>query len=405
MSQNLSIAYLNQYLLEHPVLLPTLTDIDHRLPGLVYGRNEFVGGGYFSAWYNRIGKDTMFCKNPGLIEFNKPVINYSQSDKLTFEQVSDKRCLDLRASHWHKPWVIMWSGGIDSTVILVSIIRNLPPSDFGNIQVWCTNTSIYENPKFFNDHIRPNFEIISDHDTLNVYKDVFLIAGECEYMLGFGASFFARSAEEPGVNELRWADNRDFLIKSFSSTSWPSTSEIDFFNWVYNAMGESIRSTGLPIITIREWWWWMLFNYQWTAVIMHHIDHHCAKENNTRFLKNYIPWFHSNDYQIWGIQNLNEIARIKNKSIGKQYIHTVLKDEYYLNFKSKIDSSSRVSHRKWFTEGNTEPRPKLWANDYVYDDRLFCVLNNNECLYLDRDQDQIIELLPEHINLDSLNYL
>ena len=58
MSQNLSIAYLNQYFLEHPKLLPVLNDISTKLPRLVYGRNEFVEA-VTSSWYNRIGKDTM----------------------------------------------------------------------------------------------------------------------------------------------------------------------------------------------------------------------------------------------------------------------------------------------------------------------------------------------------------
>ena len=182
MSQNLSIAYLNQHLLEHPSLLPALMDIDPRLPELIYGRNDFVGG-YISSWYNRIGQDTMFCRNPNQIEQNKLVTNYSVPTTETFEQVTDQRCIDLHRTHWHKPWVVMWSGGIDSTLMLTSILRNISPGDFKNIQVWCNSASVYENPKFFMDHIQPNFEVVSDMETMSMARDVFMIAGESGYIL------------------------------------------------------------------------------------------------------------------------------------------------------------------------------------------------------------------------------
>ena len=90
-----------------------------------------------------------------------------------------------------------------------------------------------------------------------------------------------------------------------------------------------------------------------------------------------------------------------------QYIYTIFKDEFYLNFKTKIDSSSltSTSNRVWVGYGFGDPRPKDCDINHVLDNRAFCVLNNHECLYLDKDLDQIIKLLPEHINLDSLNYL
>jgi hypothetical protein len=189
MSQNSSIAFVNHYLLEHTSLRPVLSNIDPALPGLIYSRNEFEPGQYASSWSNRIGKNTMFCKQ-GQIEFNKNVPNYSQSFDQSFDQVSDQRCLDLRASHWHKPWVVLYSGGVDSMVILISILRTLPPSDFKNIKIWCNNGSIYENPRFFNDYIKPNFECISDYSTHNMDHDVFLLCGEPGFVLGLAKYIF-----------------------------------------------------------------------------------------------------------------------------------------------------------------------------------------------------------------------
>ena len=406
MSQNLSIAYLNQYFLEHPKLLPVLNDISTKLPRLVYGRNEFVEA-VTSSWYNRIGKDTMFCKTPGTIEFNKHVTDYSGSCTQSFEQVSDQRCMDLRASHWHKPWVILWSGGIDSTIIMTSILRNIAPSDFKNIRVWCDNGSIFECPKFFFDHIKPNFEIISDYETMALGNDVFVFAGESGFVLSLEK--YKRHAERSGFDQsgkdLLWANNRDHLVSFCDTIGWPGTTKHEFSNWLYNAMEENIHSTGLPINTISEWWWWLLFNHHCSSNLMQHIDHYCVKETHHRFLENFVPWFHSDLYQQWGIHNLGKITKMPNKDIAKQYIHTVFKDEIYLNFKTKVISGSRRPRRQWFEPHHLDQRPRNWDIDFVQDDRVFCVLNNKDYLYLDQDFDQIVELLPEHINLDSLDYL
>jgi hypothetical protein len=401
-----SIAYLNQYFLEHPSLLPALMDIDPRLPALIYRRNEFEKGNA-SAWYTRIGKNTMFCNNTGQFDFSKPILDFSKPFSESFEQVSDQRCVDLRKSHWHKPWVVMWSGGIDSTTVMTSILRNLPSSDFKNIQVWCNSASVFENPRFFMDHIRPNFKVIS-HRSYNDMcndEDVFVIAGESGYVLGIEK--YKWHADRSGHNDQGqdrlWTD-RDHLVSYCDSTGWPATPGIDFANWLYNVMEENIRSTGLPILTVREWWWWFVFNHNWTGNIMQHVYQYCGRESHGRFLENFIPWVHSDLYQQWAIHNLNDIVRMKNKSIAKQYIHSVSGDQCFLDFKMKVVSNRRDTRQMYF-DIKMQDRPRMLKNPAQKDDRIICILNNRDCLYVDQDVDLISDLLPAHINLDSLRYL
>ena len=401
----LSIAFVNQYLLEHPALFPVLSDLDSRLPTLVYNHNEFEGG-VANSWYSRAGKNTMFCNNPGTIEYNKLMPDYTQPFNLSFEQVSDLRCLNLRVSHWHKPWVIMWSGGIDSTVIMTSILRNISPADFKNIRVWCNTASIYENPKFFKDHIIPNFELVHDYETLGMCNDVFVINGEPGYPMSIEK--YVKQAGLTGFDELQndllWRNSRDKLVACLNNTKWPATPGINFSNWLYNGLEENILSTELPINTVREWWYWLLINYNWSGCLMQHIDQYCDRQYYSNYFKNNISWFHDDDYQLWIVNNISNISKMKNKAVGKQYIQTVFKDKFYLNFKTKSASNSRNVKRKFF-RNEEQNRPKNWTVKSPPDDRIFCILNNNDFLYLDQDLDQIINLLPAHMNLDSLNYL
>jgi hypothetical protein len=265
---------------------------------------------------------------------------------------------------------------------------------------------VCENPKFFYDHIVPNFEVLSDRDYNDMCEDVFVLAGESGYVLGLEK--YKWHAGQTGFDDLGrdllWANNRDHLVTFFDKNGWPATSGVDFANWLYNAQEENIRSTGLPIHTVSEWWWWFVFNQNWVGNIMQHVYQYCVRKNHQRFLENFIPWFHSDLYQQWAIHNLAEIVRMKNKSIAKQYIHSVFSDQCYLDFKMKVVSNSRSTRQLYFGIA-PQDRPRSSKENPLEDNRILCVLNNRDCLYLDQDVDVISQLLPAHINLDSLRYL
>lgn len=397
MSNSSSIAFINQYLLDHPSLRPVLADINPDLTRLINGMNDF---GYMSSFYNRIGKDTMFCKNPGSVDFMRFLIDYSPISDLTFEQASDRRCMELRKSHWSKPWVILWSGGIDSTVIIASVLRNLPSSDFSNIKICCSSGSIYENPRFFVDHVCPNFEVINNPDMSTVYSkvdDVFIIHG----LPGHRTipEIWSPKLRKHGVGELLWQNNRDRLVSLLSDDSPVS---VDYCNWIYNAMADNILSTGLPIVTISEWCWWFGFNHMWGTInLSNYIRSVPRALSNSTTLNNTINWFNCSDYQKWEIQNFKNPDHLTTKLDFKQYIHTMAKDEYYLKFKRKIKSNHLTPCNRFISDNPKTPEQYAYLASHHY----FCILENLEFLYLDTDFDQIAELLPAHFNLDSLQYL
>lgn len=396
MSETSPIAFVNQYLLDQPCLSPLLTDINPDLTRLVNGISYL---GNTSSFYNRIGKDTMFCKNPGLVEFNRRLTDYSQTFDQSFEQVSDRRCIELRNSHWIKPWVIMWSGGIDSTVIVASVLRNLPAVDFSNIKIWCTSGSIYENPRFFVDHILPNFEVINDPDMAKVYQvdDIFIIQGDPGMI--WGMDYFNLKLENYGCGDLKWQHNRDQVISILSDG--PEIS-VDYCNWMYNALAENIHSTGLPIDTLGDWFWWVAFNHMWGVVNLMDINQYVPRiGRNSTILNNKVNWFDSDGYQQWIIRNFKNFKRRFDKTDLKEYIYTVSDDVYYLKFKRKIRSNQRKKYNAFIYDRSKTPEQYA----YLARDHYFCILENLEFLYLDTDFDRIVELLPDHFNLDSLQYL
>jgi asparagine synthetase B (glutamine-hydrolysing) len=111
------ILYFNSAYLNHPAVKQTI--INHR------GQDTFSKltnldklNTSHTAWYSRTGNNMLPFKN-GLIDvpgFAMP--DYNPNCNRAWTDVTDQRCMDLRASDWHRPWVVFWSGGIDSTVIV-----------------------------------------------------------------------------------------------------------------------------------------------------------------------------------------------------------------------------------------------------------------------------------------------
>jgi hypothetical protein len=98
-----------------------------------------------------------------------------------------------------------------------------------------------------------------------------------------------------------------------------------------------------------------------------------------------IDWYNTKEYQKWSMHNIlvkknygNNIANIKQ--YAKEYIYDFDHDEYYRVFKMKGASVS-------------------WARETVSDPKPFCYLDDFTWLGLDNDLDQILNLLPDYLNL------
>lgn len=331
------------------------------------------------SFYSRLGKDTLpFKYDRDFFDADIPRIdpNFNKS----FEQITDERCHDLVTQYFDRPWLIQWSGGIDSTVIVSSILKNLSPQQLKNITVSCNSISVFENPKFYYDWIVPNFNIINSTslDTTALLDTYYIIDGNPADMLqGSGFGLFARNI---GIDmSLNWKKSADVLIKFLSS----QVGQIGA-HWMYSRIEENINSLnieGLEIEFCSDWFWWINFNWKWPADCMREMDWIKLK-NLKPYFKSMINWFDSQNYQQWSIKHGRYSLLDTNTDAGnykmpsKQYIYQLDKNEHYLRFKTKVFSNSRINNRSWL-----------------------CVLDDLTTLSVDQDLDLILELLPSHLNI------
>lgn len=368
------IIYVNQKLLHDPRLREFLGNYN-------YDWNSFLG---VSQWnpgvegiYVRAGTNTLPLKNDLVHEMNMGMPAYDPGFAMTFEEITDLRVTTLRQNLWNRPWIVKWSGGIDSVVIVTSILKNLPRQDWANIKIACNRVSVYEHPKFFYDHILPNFSVIdSNHLELNSpeLNNYYTIVGEPADQLYGGYASRGFLGESVTKN---WRTDPDELINMF-------TRAVDkkFAQWFYEVTRANIESVDVPVETYYDFFWWLFFNFFWMPVRLRslHFQTDINVDNFNLYMQNFIHFFNTEEYQRWSLVNRLGTKYAVNiahrKLASKQYIYNFDHDEYYYRFKTKMESMS--------------------LRTFAYD-KTFCLLDDHTRLNLDRDLDQILTLLPEHI--------
>lgn len=340
------------------------------------------------AWYPRVGKNTMPFRNDIM---NHPWIDSSMPDydvnfNKSWADITDQRCQQLLKDHNNKYWLVLWSGGVDSTMILASILKNFTKDQLTQVHVALNRLSVYENPRFYHDHILPNFHQL-DSTTLivdsNLLEKYYLIYGEpADKLFTMGGSVQKIMLDNCSDLDRNIFSDPDVLINQF-------TVEVDktFASWFYESIVENIKSVDIPIETYEDFFWWSGFNFNWIAAKIR--SGRFLDDRNSQTYRNYfnnlIFWFETHDYQRWAMRLENRRNGGKRGShIGqyklpaKQYIFDIDHNEYYFNFKLKSSSNAR----------HVGSKPQI------------CMLEDFSILTSEKDQDLILQLLPDHINLN-----
>jgi len=320
----------------------------------------------------RIGDNVFPFRTDAIDSCNIKPPKYDSSFTKTFADVTDEQCQQWLKEKTDRPWLVFWSGGIDSTVIVASILKNSTTAERENIYVACNRASIYELPRFFYNHVQPNFKLIPTPDSCKQPLDELyhVIDGEFAdqlYSSGIGWELL-RLCPDSLTSDFR--RDPDLLLNQLASRT-----NKNFATWYYEHILDNINSSNLPIETYHDFYWWLFFNYHYTDVYLRLREKAVANKYSPR-------WFATNEYQQWAMNN-NQIGTKYTLNLGdsklasKQYIYDFDHDEYCRVF--KIKSKSRLLFYKL----------KL--------DKEFCTLDDFSKLYVDCDLERILELLPDYI--------
>jgi len=309
--------------------------------------------GKISTIINTVTMDT--CKLPSYdVEFSK---DYSE-----ICHVRARKLLD-HVIKTDQKLTVLYSGGIDSTTILVSLLMTGTQYELQKyVLVLLSDKSIKENPNFYYKYIVKNFNCASSYN-FNRYLGApryMVINGEGNdqlfgsYSLYFFSDHFGKEILSRDMTNDLMIDLINFKLKDIETSTNLAT-----------ILEKLFVETPVSLPTVFHRFWWINFTLKWQCVYLR-----LLAWSQTRYRNNIIPehnystFFHDKDFQLWSMKNSGDL--IPNswndyKWHSKKMIYDFNKDrDYYLN-KTKQGSLSSLCDLK-------KPLKAIGSNMTFYDE-------------------------------------
>ena len=245
----------------------------------------------------------------------------------------------------------LYSGGIDSTCLLVSLLKQATPRQRKNIVVLLSHESINENPRFYEDHIRGKLRVESSIMFVNLLggNDILLSAELNDQLLG--SDLVAQLIARYGSAAVHQPYDRGRLLAIFAESLSGDAETAGF----YLDLFERIRDVApVPIDTNFEFLWWVNFTTKWQACLAYVLLFTppqkaltVAKDYlDTRF----ISFYNTDEFQLWSMNNPDKKIRdswASYKWISKDVIYDYTKDAEYRDNKTKVRSRQVVLRQQY----------------------------------------------------------
>ena len=241
------------------------------------------------------------------------------NSNLTYKDCCIKKAQELINIHnatGHSIY-LMYSGGIDSSVMLASFIELLGVEEASKrIKIVLTHESIIENPGFWSKFIRPNFTVVNSL-TYRPDKNSITVLAELNDQL-FGSdiikSIYAYGGNNAINNPATFGNLFDFLSKQ---TNMPD----DFTEIWTNLLISSFENFPRSDKTLWDIFWWYNFVFKWTNVKYRYIMYTDVLYSPEVIKNNVFNFYDSTDFQLWSMNNKEP----KHLGTIESYKHTAKK--------------------------------------------------------------------------------
>jgi len=336
-------------------------------------KNDSASGGKFLIDLARVYKPQRFVARRG--EWSLPwpqeippgfeMPTYDPNFNKKFDEICDNRANDIKdlINSKNQKIAVMYSGGIDSTVIMAALIKNLTQEELKNVSVCANAHSMIENPTFWKKFIWGKFEILDSsvvkYDDLieNGYRPITADEGDCifgtmsfldlqqnyeyymEQLSQESRTNLRNIKDKMASSDVHYSEFKDLLI-----LHWSPSGEHNVGKLWYEKFEKNIKTSDVPILSLHDYYWWILFNVKWVSCAIRipiflndRID--CKTVINDWALN----WYNTVDYQKWSMVNNNNGEKIQYtattyKMAARKYIHSLDKNDWYFFFKQKLGS-------------------------------------------------------------------
>lgn len=283
---------------------------------------------------------------------------------MTFEECCLKRAHDLLLLN-KENYYVLYSGGIDSTGLIVALLKVWATEQLKKITIVLTSHSILENPSFFHDHIK-KFRILNYMNSLKHIistPNSIIVTGELgDQIFGSGMLLQAYQKFGPSILKDNYCDRGADVIEQY-------------------LMGDGRRGTGhgkalfdfirpiadeapIALKSCFDFFWWFNFTQEWQFAkykYLENFDYSPSREYGSKIIH-----FYDTDYfQYWSINQ--HFLKIKDswdsyKYLNKEFIYNYTKDPAHLNL-LKLQSLKNTYFFQKFRIAVTEDQQEIMSYD------------------------------------------
>lgn len=278
------------------------------------------------------------------------------------DSIAEKFCNEV-AKSGRTPYM-SWSGGIDSTSILVSLLK-IGNADFlKKLIVLCNKNSINENPYFYYRFIDQKLQT-QDTNTLIIdssnFDKIVIIDGEAgNQCMGWRA-----------IHVHSYYQNFDFLNQSWKTVSDLTMAIPGSNEFTVQLIKDSIDHAPIDIETVYDFIWWANFNFKFDTVLLRKVvayTENLTTQQTQMFYNQSLYRFYAHpDMQIWSMISTDQrrisTQNFTNKWASKSYIYQFDHNDLWYSSKKEEASMSKFDH----TTNNLIAIDDQWNKYYIAD--------------------------------------
>lgn len=251
-----------------------------------------------------------------------------------------------RSKSENKKLAILWSGGIDSTLIVTCFLLATTEEERRNITILVSNPSIAEYPKFFYESIVPNFNLESCAIIENIWReDRIVISGEGNDQL-LGSDIIKDLIALKGPGHHHNPLDKTIVRQLFLRLN-PDPIKVDK---VMLLLDHLMDVSPVPITTYLDYFWWINFATKWQCVYfrtLSYVSDFVVSKGLPWLRQHYTLFFEGPEFTQWALNN--PAAGFKDtwhsyKWQAKDIIFDYNKDADYHKNKGKFGSLMKLAY-------------------------------------------------------------
>ena len=321
--------------------------------------------------FNSICTDNVVRNTPSVEEVNEYRANAPRDAHQALEEAMLRRAEAIWQKAQGRQIIVCWSGGIDSTALLICLLRTIDAEEDASrtaqLMVTYDAESISENLSFYNTHIHSKLNTIDRNsktmsELATQHSRALIVTGELGDQL-FGSdkckeAFLSEPLEDYSAEEkliLKASgiitDNpievsldepwKDALVKMLEMKGLLAGTTLQWIDWVE----PQIRKAPFPITNLHDMFWWLNFSCKWQTVALRCLHDGGDFEPKEGLTGSIIHFYDDRQLECWAcVKDFHDkkFADLKDwktyKEPLKKIIYSFHPDKDYYQNKEKVGS-------------------------------------------------------------------